>query len=98
MSEGSASVLLMSAAPASLSWSRVTVPTSGRVVRMLHDHSVGEGEVRVVADRMTQQDIADRVGASREMISRIFKDLAVGGYIAIERHRITILKKPPAAW
>jgi transcriptional regulator with XRE-family HTH domain len=28
---------------------------------------------------MTQQDIADRVGASRDMISRIFKDLTIGG-------------------
>ena len=69
-----------------------------RVVRLLHDSSVAEGDVRVVADRMTQQDIADRVGASREMVSRIFKDLATGEYIAIERHRITILTKPPTAW
>ena len=47
---------------------------------------------------MTQQDIADRVGASREMISRIFKDLVQGGYISIERKRITVNKKPPRNW
>jgi CRP/FNR family cyclic AMP-dependent transcriptional regulator len=47
---------------------------------------------------MTQQDIADRVGASREMISRIFKDLVQGGYISIARKRITINKKPPQHW
>jgi hypothetical protein len=32
------------------------------------------------------------------MVSRIFKDLKAGGYLPIARGRITILKKPPAAW
>ena len=45
----------------------------------------GEGGVRRVRERLTQQDIADRVGASREMVSRIFKDLTTGGYIASTR-------------
>ena len=31
----------------------------------------------VVAKKLTQQDITERGGASREMISRIFKDLLV---------------------
>jgi len=48
--------------------------------------------------RYTQQDIADRVGASREMVSRILKDLVTGGYLAIESGHITILKKLPAHW
>jgi CRP/FNR family cyclic AMP-dependent transcriptional regulator len=56
-----------------------------------------EGQL-VIPGKMTQQDIADRVGASREMISRIFKDLAAGGYISIARKRITINKKPPSHW
>jgi CRP/FNR family cyclic AMP-dependent transcriptional regulator len=52
----------------------------------------------VVPERMTQQDIADRVGASRDMISRIFKDLTIGGYVTIENRTITIHRKPPARW
>lgn len=70
----------------------------GRVVALLQKVSVPQGAVRVVEQRMTQQDIAEHVGASREMVSRIFKDLVAGGYLAVEAGRITLLKKPPAAW
>lgn len=70
----------------------------GRVVRLLHDSSEPEGTHRVVRDRLTQRDIADRVGSSREMVSRIFKDLTAGGYVAIESGRITILKELPRRW
>lgn len=70
----------------------------GRVVALLQKVSVPQGAVRVVEQRMTQQDIAEHVGASREMVSRIFKDLVAGGYLAVEAGRITVLKKPPAAW
>jgi CRP/FNR family cyclic AMP-dependent transcriptional regulator len=52
----------------------------------------------VVTDRLTQQDIADRVGSSREMVSRIFKQLTIGGYVATEGKRIVLLKKLPARW
>lgn len=70
-----------------------------RVVRVLADLSdPAEDGRRRVRERLTQQDIADRVGASREMVSRIFKDLSVGGYVAIEAGRIVVLKKPPAGW
>ena len=39
-----------------------------------------------------------RVGASREMISKIFKGLAVGGYISVEKRRITVNKTLPRRW
>jgi CRP/FNR family cyclic AMP-dependent transcriptional regulator len=70
----------------------------GRVVRMLHELSEADGDERVVRERLTQQDIAERIGASREMVSRIFKDLTLGGYIAVKASRITILKRLPAHW
>ena len=71
-----------------------------RVIRLLNDLSdpVDGGPRRRVREKLTQQDIADRVGASREMVSRIFKDLTVGGYMAVEAGRIAVLKKPPAGW
>jgi CRP/FNR family cyclic AMP-dependent transcriptional regulator len=47
---------------------------------------------------MTQQDIADRVGASRDMISRIFKDLTIGGYVSVVDRMITINRRPPPRW
>jgi CRP/FNR family cyclic AMP-dependent transcriptional regulator len=70
-----------------------------RVVRLLADLSDPiDGDRRQVRERLTQQAIADRIGASREMVSRIFKDLSAGGYIDLSGDRIVIAKKPPAAW
>ncbi|MEO6362806.1 MAG: Crp/Fnr family transcriptional regulator [Caldimonas sp.] len=70
-----------------------------RVIRLLGDLSdPAENGERRVREKLTQQDIADRVGASREMVSRIFKDLSAGGYIAVETGRIRIIRKPPSGW
>jgi CRP/FNR family cyclic AMP-dependent transcriptional regulator len=49
-------------------------------------------------ERLTQQEIANRVGASRDMVSRILKDLRAGGYIAVKEKHIAILRRPPARW
>lgn len=71
----------------------------GRVVALLQATSEPDGEQhRIVTQKMTQQDIAEHVGSSREMVSRIFKELTVGGYISVEGGRIRVLKTPPAAW
>ena len=70
----------------------------GRVARLLLSLAKEDNGKLVVPDRMTQQDIADRVGASRDMISRIFKDLTVGGYVTVENRQITINRKPPPRW
>jgi CRP/FNR family cyclic AMP-dependent transcriptional regulator len=70
----------------------------GRVARLLLEMSTEQGGKHVVSERLTQKDIADRVGASREMVSRIFKDLVQGHYISIEPDRIVIHRKPPARW
>ena len=69
-----------------------------RVVRLLNEAPQATGDERVVGERMTQQDIAERVGASREMVSRILKDLTLGGYISVKSSRITVLKRLPAHW
>jgi CRP/FNR family cyclic AMP-dependent transcriptional regulator len=70
----------------------------GRVARLLLELAVEQDGRWIIAERLTQQDIADRVGASREMIGRIMKDLISGGYVSIEGRRISVNKKPPAAW
>jgi CRP/FNR family cyclic AMP-dependent transcriptional regulator len=49
-------------------------------------------------ESITHQDIASRVGASREMVSRLLKDLEKGGYIEMGTKRITLLKKLPSRW
>jgi len=70
----------------------------GRVARLLLKLSQPEGEVRVIREALTQQDIADRVGASREMVSRILKDLREGGYIEIHDRHITLQESLPHGW
>jgi CRP/FNR family cyclic AMP-dependent transcriptional regulator len=70
----------------------------GRVARMLLDLAVDRDGVLVIEKRPTQQEMADRVGASREMVSRILGDLTSGGYIEVERDRITIARTLPRAW
>ncbi len=54
----------------------------GRVARALLEFAVdgGDGE-RIVRDKISRQDIAKMVGASREMVSRVMKDLEERGYI-----------------
>lgn len=46
----------------------------------------------------TQQDFANMIGASREMVSRIFKDLKADGYIETCKASITIRKTLPEKW
>ena len=47
---------------------------------------------------LSQQAIADRVGASRQMVSRILSDLAAGGYVARQGRHLVMLRRPPRAW
>ena len=70
----------------------------GRLVRLLLSLAVDRDGRLVIPEKLTQQDIAERVGASRDMISRLMKDLVGGGYLAVEERTITILKKPPPGW
>jgi CRP/FNR family cyclic AMP-dependent transcriptional regulator len=70
----------------------------GRVARLLLNMSVEKDGKLIIPDKLTQQEIAERVGASRDMVSRIFRDLTAGGYITVENRFITINKKPPARW
>jgi len=70
----------------------------GRVARLLLDLAVEQDGKRVIPERLTQQDIASRVGASREMISLILKDLSAGGYITVSGKVITVNKELPKQW
>ena len=70
----------------------------GRVARLLLELARDEDGKLVVDQKLTQQDIASRVGASREMIGKIMKDLVDGGYLSIERKRITVRKVLPRHW
>ena len=70
----------------------------GRVARILLELAVERDGKLQIPDKLTQKDIAARVGASREMINRILRDLTAGGYVSVQDGRITINKAPPARW
>jgi CRP/FNR family cyclic AMP-dependent transcriptional regulator len=69
-----------------------------RLVRFLEDQAVEEGGRRVVRERLTQAEIAARIGGSREMVSRILSDLSAGGYIGVESKQVVLHRKLPAHW
>ncbi len=70
-----------------------------RVAALLADAAVMDGDVLRVPRSFTQLEIAKRVGASREMVNHVLRDLVRGGFILKdERHRMTIVKKLPKHW
>jgi CRP/FNR family cyclic AMP-dependent transcriptional regulator len=69
----------------------------GRVARLLLE-SASEVDGKQVIEGLTQQRIADSVGASRSMVNRILKDLAAGGYIETTQGTITISRGLPKRW
>ncbi len=70
----------------------------GRVARTLLDLADDIDGKQVIEQKLTHQDIANMVGASREMVSRILKDLSRGGYITTDKKSITINEKLPSGW
>jgi CRP/FNR family cyclic AMP-dependent transcriptional regulator len=71
----------------------------GRVIHTLESQQGPAGvQAPVELTQITHQQIASRVGASREMVSRLLKDLEKGGYVELGVKRITLKKKLPARW
>lgn len=71
----------------------------GRVINTLESHKgPATPDAPITLTQITHQNIASRVGASREMVSRLLKDLEKGGYIELGVKRITLKKKLPARW
>jgi CRP/FNR family cyclic AMP-dependent transcriptional regulator len=70
----------------------------GRVARLLLQSAREVDGVNTVQPEMTQQEIANHIGSSREMVSRILKDLKTGGYIEMTGKQIIIRQALPHAW
>ncbi len=67
----------------------------GRERALLNGLAKEEGEARVIAERLTHQEIANRVGSSREMVSKIFKQLQDGGFVAVDHKQVMLLRDLP---
>ena len=75
-----------------------SVDVYGRLVGLFDALAVDDHGLRVVPGPLSQQRIAERVGASKAMVNRLLSDLAKGGYIEVSRGRIVLLKKLPPKW
>ena len=70
----------------------------GRVVQLLESLAVVQADgARVIVQRLTHADIAARAGCSREMVSRLMKDLERGGYVALDGG-LTLARSLPPRW
>lgn len=70
----------------------------GRIARVLMDHSSEDEQDRRITEPLTHQEIANMVGASREMVTRILNDLRRGGYIAVDHKCIILNRNLPTRW
>lgn len=62
-----------------------------RVHALLQGLAVERDGLRIVGEKLSQTEIAHRVGASRDMVGRVFKELQQDGAIRVERRQITLL-------
>jgi len=61
-----------------------------RVLSLLEGLAVERGGQRVVGEKLSQIEIANRVGASRDMVGRVFKELQAEGRIRVEKRQICL--------
>jgi CRP/FNR family transcriptional regulator, cyclic AMP receptor protein len=71
----------------------------GRVTRLLEELAVPQPDgTRLIEERLTHAAIASRVGCSREMVSRLMKDLETGGHVMSAGHRLVLRSRLPSRW
>ena len=69
-----------------------------RTISVLQDMADKEGDIYVIHNRPTQHELATMVGASREMINKVMKELIKGGYISVDEKKLKIEHTPPTSW
>ena len=65
----------------------------GRVARTLLDMAEPNGEQLLIRNKVSRQDMAKIVGASREMVSRVMKDLEERGVIETQDNGSVVIKE-----
>ena len=71
----------------------------GRLVLLLNSLAVAQDDgTRLISERMTHQEMANRLGCSREMVSRLMKDLERGGYVVTSPRGLMVAKDLPSRW
>jgi CRP/FNR family transcriptional regulator, cyclic AMP receptor protein len=71
----------------------------GRLTCLLESLAVPQPDgTRLITERLTHQEIANRLGCSREMVSRLMKDLQAGQFVASGHQSLWILRPLPIRW
>ena len=71
----------------------------GRLAQLLKSLArPGDTGHAVIDQRPTHQDIANRLGCSREMVSRLMKDLQRGGYVVKNGAALQVQRELPPRW
>ncbi len=70
----------------------------GRMAMLFNNLGREEKGMLVIDERLTHQEIATMIGASREMVSRIMKELVNGDYLLVEKQSMVIQKTLPYRW
>jgi CRP/FNR family cyclic AMP-dependent transcriptional regulator len=71
----------------------------GRLVLLLGQLAVVRPDgSRGIAEKLTQQEMAHRLGCSREMVSRLMTDLTKGGYLVQHGPELVLAKPLPGRW
>lgn len=69
----------------------------GRVARALLDMAEIDGDKKIIRNKVSRQDLAKIVGASREMVSRVMKDLEERGMVHTQENGSVIIKELSAS-
>ena len=70
-----------------------------RLTALFNDIVPFEHTAHSIPITITQQEIADRVGATREMVNHVIRDLVQGGFLSRDQDRhLVVLKKLPRKW
>lgn len=75
------------------------IDTYGRLVRLLEELAIDQPDgTRMIPERLTHRELSNRVGCSREMISRLMKDLEGGQYVSSDARGMRLRGLLPSRW
>ena len=69
-----------------------------RLALKLIELSVENGDERYLPRKISQQELANMIGASREMVGKILSELTKGKYIGLRENKLYLLKALPHDW
>ncbi len=69
----------------------------GRIAYTLEKHAVDRNGERCIP-KFTHREIANMIGASREMVSKVMKELEKGEYVTVEEKQYVMRRELPARW